>query len=368
MSNTHNNAHTKLITSIKETNLAIDALHTPYNANLNSVIARGICISSFTYIENYIQLRWKEVCLEINSKCIRSFSQHKPSKQGLILKRQMQFTATRKFNTRTQVLEAIRTLSNILNAITDQSNILYSEDLFQPKGSNINERELKAAFALIVDNYHDLFETLQLQITPVPTNGNKQSALTDFKDLKKLRHTAAHDPSFTPSLHTISRDITQSVLTFCVRFDLIISRFASIHLALTDPKKKPREITTEDFHNWRAIQIDSTLSHLAVYDFDDNFFNISEISDHTSSTNMISLEDILQQVNPMIRIKFPLSNGRLDPTDIEPFFCERQIQDTINSIVVRSVSNGDNESYFCLYYTHKFQIIDWRLEGSLAIA
>lgn len=367
MSNTQINAHTKLLTSIKETNLAIDALNAPNSAQLKTVIARGICISSFTYIENYIQHRWKEVCLEINSYCTRSFTQHKPSKQGRIIKKQMQFTAAQKFNTHTQVLEATRTLSNILNAITNQSNILYSEDLFYPKGSNINERELKNAFALIIDNYIDLFETLQQQITATPINQNEESALKDFKDLKKLRHTAAHDPSFTPSLHTISREITQNVLTFCARFDLIVSKFASTQVTITDPNRKPKDITTEDFHNWRAIQIDSALSHLTVHDFDDTTFNLFTISHHTSSPKSIPVANVIQTLNPIIRAKFTLQNGQLDPNSIEDFLHEREVQLTINNIVPRIVSNGDNDNYFCLYYNHKFEIIDWRLEGSLAI-
>ena len=41
------------------------------------------------------------------------------------------------------------------------------------------------------------------------------------------------------------------------------------------------------------------------------------------------------------------------------------IQNIINDTLKRNVTNGNNDSYFYLFYDHDFKIVDWNFTGSL---
>jgi hypothetical protein len=368
-------AHANLIESTEGILAAIDMLYSDNNEQFKAVMTRGICVGAFSYIEDFIQQRWKEVCSKINAHTTHQLHLLKTNKQRQIIKRQLTYTLQQKLSTREQLREETSTLLQLLRSLEGtsegQQTLLLSENLFRPKGSNINPKELKNSFAVLSCEHEDLFELLGEQLTPPATNNNtKVKPLTSFKELMNLRHAAAHNPNLKNESLLLNKSLDQKMLLFAACFDLIISKLAS---ELSAPRAQGSntfyELQPDDFSDWRAIQVSSSQSLVKIFDFSLRTAQLQQLTDSNVVSNSISFEEILKRSeSPLLTYaKYPLTDGQLSSARSVEFMRDKSIQSIINSMKIRNTLHGNNNDFFCIYFDDNFNIIDWRLEGALQL-
>lgn len=368
-------AHTNLIESTEGILAAIDMLYSDNNEQLKAVMTRGICVGAFSYIEDFIQQRWKEVCFKINAHTTHQLHSLKTKKQRQIIRRQLTHTLQQKLSTREQLREDTSTLLQLLRSLEGtsegQQTLLLSENLFSPNGSNINLKELRNSFEVLSCKHEDLFDALGEQLTPPATNNNtKVKPLTSFKDLLKRRHDAAHNPNLKNESLLLNESLDQKMLLFAACFDIIISKLAS---ELITPQARASnkfyKLQSDDFSDWRAIQVSSSQSLVKIFDFSLRTTQLQQLRDSNVVSNSISFEEILKRSeSPLLTYaKYPLTDGQLSSARPAEFMRDQSIQSIINSIKIRNTVHGNNNDFFCIYFDDNFNIIDWRLEGALRL-
>lgn len=366
------NSRTRLIDAIEGLSAAINDLPNIENPQLKAVITRGICVGAFNYIEEFIQQRWKEVCSEINRQTTHQFQLLDSKKQSQILIRQLDHTLKQNLSKTSNLKDATSTLFQLLTSLNGKPTLLLSETLFKPKGSNINLTELNNAFGILSCKHLKLFKSLGNQLTLPSTNGSgnqeDRSPLDCFEFLKDLRHSAAHNPNLQSESLLLNQQIDNKMLLFACCFDLIVTTIATKLIRSKSQNNNPfSSPKSSDFHNWRAIQLSEQRSDVLVYDFHPDTNQLQCITRQQIKSQTISVSSILERCNsPLLTHgEFLLTNGELSPKSGTRFVKNHMIQNIITDTLKRNVTNGDNDSYFYLFYDHDFKIIDWNFTGSL---
>ena len=258
-------------------------------------------------------------------------------------------------------------LYDLLCALNGASQSLVSEELFRPDGSNIKEKELRDSFALISIQMNSLFKELGRQfVKDYSPKTDEIIPLNSFRDLQKLRHKAAHDPSFSMQ-SLLAKDIDQNMLMFALCFDLAVSTFALKIIRGCDQQSKELvSVAHDDFVNWRAVTISCDTGRVSTFRFNEQLSKLSEMCQGTSRETHIEYRDLLANLDLPLshREKYPLSASELSERAAADLLRESYVQDGIAELLERSDADPCPCAY-SVYFDDEYNILDWRLEGAL---
>lgn len=359
-------AHEALLEAVRGIRATVEGVLHRMDGSAKKVVAKGVYVGAFNYLELFIWDRWRELCGVINHKCSYRFADLDPVRQKRALHKQITYLSKRKFKD-VDIKSLTYSLYDLLCALNGASQSLLSEELFRPNGSNVNEEGLRDSFALISIHMNTLFKELGRQFVKAycPTS-DEIIPLQSFRSLEKLRHEAAHDPSFSMQ-SLLAKDIDQSMLMFALCFDLTVSTFAHKIIRGCDPQSKELvSVAHDDFVNWRAVIISCDTGRVSVFRFNEQLSELSEMCPGTSREIHIEYGDLLANVDLPLshRKKYPLSASELSESAAADLLRESYVQNGIDELLERS----DSDPWPCaysVYFDDEYNILDWRLEGAL---
>ena len=361
-------AHEALLEAVRGIRATVESVLRGMDGSAKKVVAKGVYVGAFNYLELFIWDRWRELCGVINHKSSYCFADLDPDQQRNALRKQILYSSKRKFKG-TDLTSLTYSLYDLLCALNGASQSLVSEELFRPDGSNIKERELRDSFALISIQMNSLFKELGRQFVKdysPKLDKDKIIPLEAFRSLRKLRHKAAHDRSFSMQ-SLLAKDIDQSMLMFALCFDLAVSTFALKIIRDCDQQSKQLvSVPRDDFVNWRAVIISCDTGRVSVFRFNEQLSKLSEMCQGTSRETHIEYGDLLANVDLPLshREKYPLSVSELSESAAADLLREAYVQNGIAELLERSDSDPCPCAY-SVYFDDQYNILDWRLEGAL---
>lgn len=365
-------AHRELLDAVRGVRSAIGNRELQEDEALKKVVARGIYIGAFNFLEGYIQARWSEACSVLNNlsplyldkfdagvqeEMIRSQISHLPKK----------LPPDKVDRTEGPVFaEVCERLHLLLDSISGKRHFAVSSDLFRPLGSNVQADQLISAFKLIGINAKGAFGKLARQLfAGVDLGGRTALPLDAFDELSRMRHQAAHDPSFDGQTVLFSK-VEHNILLYALCFDIIISNFVAQNLAVGISSASCFKFRENLFCNWRAVCLDSDLSCVRVYDFVPGYFKFDQRFSAFVNETCISFEDVKASELLPLSSRALLKNDDITSDLLVGILRDSTFQNFITSLCPRELHHGDKVNYFSVFFDSSYGIIDWALNGDFA--
>lgn len=359
-------AHEALLEAVRGIRATVESVLRGMDGSAKKVVAKGVYVGAFNYLELFIWDRWCELCGVINHNSSYCFADLDSDQQRKALNKQIVYLSKRKFKGM-DLKSLTYSLYDLLCALNGASQSLVSEELFRPDGSNIKEKELRDSFALISIQMNSLFKELGRQfVKDYSPKTDEIIPLNSFRSLQKLRHKAAHDRSFSMQ-SLLAKDIDQNMLMFALCFDLAVSTFALKIIRGCDQQSKELvSVAHDDFVNWRAVTISCDTGRVSIFRFNEQLSKLSEMCQGTSRETHIEYGDLLANLNLPLsyREKYPLSASELSESAAADLLRESYVQNGIAELLERSDADPCPCAY-SVYFDDEYNILDWRLEGAL---
>lgn len=359
-------AHKALLEAVRGIRVTVESVLHEMDGSAKKVVAKGVYVGAFNYVELFIWERWRELCSVINNKSTYCFVDLGPVLQRKALQKQIEYSSKRKFKG-AELKDLTYSLYDLLCALNGASQSLVSEELFRPNGSNVNEDELCDSFALLSVPVKEIFKMLGDQFVKEDCSGSTEVIpLRSFRALQKHRHRAAHDPSFSMQ-SLLAQNIDQDMLMFALCFDLAVSAFAA-KMIRSGNQKAEQAVSVDDdvFVNWRAVIISRDTGQVSVFQFDKQVSKLSEICAGTSRVTLFEYGDLVASLELPLsrRAKYPVSASELSESAAADFLRESYVQNRIGELLDRSESDSWQCAY-SVYFDDEYNILDWRLERAL---
>ena len=359
-------AHKALLEAVRGIHATVESVLHEMDGSAKRVVAKGVYVGAFNYLELFIWERWRELCSVINEKSTHCFVDLDAKLQRQALRKQIVYLSKRKFSG-ADLKGLTHSLYDMLCALNGASQSLVSEELFRPHGSNVDEDELRDSFALISVPMKDIFKMLGEQFVKDDCSGSEVVIpLRSFRTLQRHRHSAAHDPSFSMQ-SLLAQNIDQDMLMFALCFDLAVSAFAA-KMIQSGNQKAEHAVSVDDdvFVNWRAVIISRDSGRVSVFQFDKQVSKLSEIAAGTSRETHFEYGDLVASVDLPLsrRTKYPVTASELSESAAADFLRESYVQNGIAELLERSDLDPCPCDY-SVYFDDEYNILDWRLEGPL---
>jgi len=365
-------AHRELLDAVRGVRSAIGNRNLQEDEALKKVVARGIYIGAFNFLEGYIQARWSEACSVLNSLSPLCLDKFDTGVQENMIRSQIshlpkKLSPDKVGRTGGPVFaEVCERLHLLLDSISGKRHFTVSSDLFRPLGSNVQADELISTFKLIGINAKDAFGKLARQLfAGVDLGGRTARPLDAFDELSRMRHQAAHDPSFDGQTVLFSK-VEHNILLYALCFDIIISSFVTENLAVGSSSASCFRFRENSFCNWRAVCLDGDLSCVHVYDFVPGYFSFDERFSSFVNESCITFEDVKSSELLPLSSRALLKNDDINSDLLVGIFRDSAFQKFIASLCPRELHHGDEMNYFSVFYDPSYGIIDWTLNGDLA--
>lgn len=365
-------AHRELLDAVRGVRSAIGNRNLQEDEALKKVVARGIYIGAFNFLEGYIQARWLEACSVLNSLsplCLYNFDS---GVQENMIRSQISHLPKKLSPDKVgraggpDFAEVCERLHSLLDSISGKGHFAVSVDLFRPLGSNVQADELISAFKLIGINAKSAFGKLARQLfAGVDLGGRTARPLDAFDELSRIRHQAAHDSSFDGQTVFFST-VEHNILLYALCFDIIVSNFVAQNSAVGSSSASCFKFRENMFCNWRAVCLDGDLSCVWVYDFVPGHFKFDERFSSFVNKTCITFEDVKSSELLPLSSRALLKSNDINSDLLVGIFRDSRFQKFIASLCPRELHHGDEVNYFSVFYDPSYGIIDWTLSGDLA--
>lgn len=361
-------AHEALLEAVRGIRATVEGVLRGMDGSAKKVVAKGVYVGAFNYLELFIWDRWRELCAVINHNSSYRFVDLSPDLQRRALRKQIVYLSKRKFKG-TELKDLTYSLYDLLCALNNASQSLLSEELFRPDGSNISEGGLRDSFALISIQMNKLFKQLGRQfVKEYSPESTEIIPLESFRSLEDFRHEAAHNPSFSMQ-SLLANEIVQNMLMFALCFDLAVSTFALKVIRACDQQSKSLvSFTDDDFVNWRAVIISRDKGQLSVFRFNQQLSELSKMRQETSREIHIECDELLANLDLPLshRVKYPGSASELSESAAADLLREPYVQNGIAELLEQFDSDYSTCAY-SVYFDNEYNILDWRLERALMV-
>lgn len=232
------------------------------NNETGRLLRKGLYVTTFNLLEGFIENRWKEIAFKANERNGRFFTFHTLfTDQRISIFKHCLEVATRQLETCDST--AFTAILNSVHELSDRNgtNMLPTNALSWTTSNASPDHFAETTKRIGLDKIWERLDSIYTFTVPNETK-KKQNSVNDFRDLMKLRHSAAHDFQFEADPLRLNR-LPAMLLRLSLAIDIALTCSADFLCSLNidqvssdDTFCIPRSFTTPN--RWMAALYNSS--------------------------------------------------------------------------------------------------------------